>query len=358
MPVIRQSGIYAVLLACAVGCGPAEPPRHSVTRVEFTVDTVVTYTLEGRSLVDPDALGSPDDIVAGSDRLLVSDDNAEKPLLVFDRFSGDLLKSAGAFGSGPGEVSGHSKLDVKTGKSEGWVLDIIHQSLTYVHLDTLVATGFLSPRSTRFGNSGGVVLNSAQMADGSILGWGVHPVEGLAMFDSSGAFEGAFGNAPPGADNVSMAIRNHAWRQTLRTSPDAERLVAAYYNADRLDIYDSGVLTHIVNGPEFFEPVYIADETPGGQRLALQPDNRSGYIDVDVTEEFIYALYSGKKRDETNRGTYFLVFDWTGRPMGRLNVSGSPSSMAVSADNSELYVIFKSPVPQIIRFEIPESLVQ
>ena len=355
---IRRSGIYAALLACVVGCGPAEPPGHSVTRVEFTVDTVATYTLEGRSLVDPNVLGSPDDIVASSDRLLVADDKAEKPLLVFDRFSGDLLKSAGAFGSGPGEVSGHSKLDVKTGKSEGWVLDIIHQSLTYVHLDTLVATGVLSPRSTRFGNSGGVVLNSAQMADGSILGWGVHPVEGLAMFDSSGAFEGAFGNAPPGADNVSMAIRNHAWRQTLRTSPDAERLVAAYYNADRLDIYDSGVLTHIVNGPEFFEPVYIADETPGGQMLALQPDNRSGYIDVEVTEEFIYALYSGKKRDETNRGTYFLVFDWTGRPMGRLNVSGSPSSMAVSADNSELYVIFKSPVPQIIRFEIPESLVQ
>ena len=44
--------------------------------------------------------------------------------------------------------------------------------------------------------------------------------------------------------------------------------------------------------------------------------------------------------------------------MGRLNVSGSPSFMAVSTDNSELYVIFKSPVPQIIRFEIPESLVQ
>lgn len=363
MPVIRRSGIYAALLACVVGCGPAELPEHSVTRVEFTVDTVATYTLEGRSLVDPDVLGDPDDIVvASSDRLLVVDDKAEKPLLVFDRFSGDLLKSAGAFGSGPGEVSGHSKLDVKTGKSEGWVLDIIYQSLTYVHLDTLVATGFLSHRSTRFGNSGGVVLNSAQMADGSILGWGVHPVEGLAMFDSSGAFEGAFGNAPPGADNVSMAIRNHAWRQTLRTSPDAERLVAAYYNADRLDIYDSGVLTHIVNGPEFFEPVYIADETPRGQMLALQPDNRSGYVDVEVTEEFIYALYSGKKRDETSlgteRGAYFLVFDWTGRPMGRLNVSGSPSFMTVSADNSELYVIFKSPVPQIIRYEIPKSLVQ
>ena len=181
-----------------------------------------------------------------------------------------------------------------------------------------------------------------------------------AQFDSSG--EGAFGNAPPGADDVSMAVRNHAWRQTLRTSPNAERLVSAYFNADRLDIYDSGVLTHVVSGPEFFEPVYVADETPGGQMLAVQPDNRSVYVDVDVTEGFIYALYSGKKRSESSLGeewgSYFLVFDWTGKPVGRLNVSGSPSSMAVSADNGDLYAIFLRPVPQIIHFKIPENLVQ
>lgn len=172
----------------------------------------------------------------------------------------------------------------------------------------------------------------------------------------------ACGNALLGADDVLMAVRNHAWRQTLRTSPDAERLVSAYFNADRLDIYDSGVLTHVVSGPDFFEPVYVADEIPGGQILAVQPDNRSGYVDVDVTEEFMYALYSGKKRSESSMGeewgSYFLVFDWTGKPVGRLNVSGSPSSMAVSADNGDLYAIFLRPVPQNIQFKIPDNLVQ
>ena len=343
--------------------GYRQADRHPAPHVAFSVDTLAVYKLEGRSLVDPGVLATPHDIAVGTQYILVGDKKASHPLLVFDRVSGSLVKSASAIGRGPGEISGDSDFDFKSGQDEGWLLDATNQSLIYVHWDSLVATGLPSNRKIRL-DADGFVFNATWAEPDSVIGWGVFRHGGIAVFDARGAFHHShsIGGDPPGEDDVSMPVRNHAWRKTLRASPDDRHFVAAYYNTDRLDLYEGSILKKVVRGPEFFDPIYKADEISDGfQVLALLPENRNGYVDVSVTDALVFALYSGKKRVDTSRGeersSYILVFDWTGQPVGQLIVPGSPFTMAVSADNRDLYATYLSPVPQIIHFPLPEVLI-
>ena len=357
---LAQIGLCAlVLLVGGAGCQPGDRIEHPVRHVAFSVDTLVVYSLEGRALVGPDVLGSPQDIAVGTQYILVGDAKASRPLLVFDRFTGALVRSASAIGRGPGEISVSTEFDFKSGQDEGWLLDIMNQSLVYAHLDTLVATGLPSNRRIPL-DADGFVLSATWVGEDSVIGSGYFPLGGIAVFDPSGAFHHSVGGDPPGEDDVSISVRNQAWHKTLRASPDARHFVAAYSNSDRLDIYEGGILRQVVRGPEFFDPVYQADEMGGGQILALLPENRYGYVDVSVTDALVFPLYSGKKRDDTSRGeersSYILAFDWTGKPLGQLIVPGSPFSMAVSADNRDLYAVYLSPVPQIVHFPLPEAL--
>ena len=358
---VTPKGLCDVALQLGFIAGCRQADRYPVSRVAFSVDTLATHDLEGRPLVEPDVLEFPQDIAVGTQYILVGDAKASHPLLVFDRFSGALVSSAGAIGRGPREISGDSHFDFESGQDEGWLLDIVNQSLIYVHLDSLVATGLLSMRKIRL-DADGVVLSTTWAEPDSVIGWGVFPYGGIAVFDTSGAFHHSIGGDPPGEDDVSMPVRNHAWRKTLRASPDDRHFVAAYYNTDRLDLYEGSILKKVVRGPEFFDPIYKADEISDGfQVLALLPENRNGYVDVSVTDALVFALYSGKKRVDTSRGeersSYILVFDWTGQPVGQLIVPGSPFTMAVSADNRDLYATYLSPVPQIIHFPLPEVLI-
>ena len=352
--------VLPLLLTCLAGCLPDQSTLDSVSHVAFSADTLAAYSLEGISLVDPDVLGSPNVMAVGSQYILVGDHKAVTPLLLFDRFSGALVESASGIGRGPGEISGYSNLDFKAGHDTGWILDIPNRSLIFAHLDSLAATGLPSNRRIRLAVEG-FVLSTTWVEPDTILGWGVFPYDGMALIDTNGAFQRAFGEVPPGEDNVAMHVRNQAWRKTLRTSPSGDRFIAAYFNSDRLDIYEGGILRRVVRGPDFFDPVYLADGVGSRQMFALQPENRRGYVDVTVTDGLVFALYSGRTMYETavgqEPGAYVVVFDWTGRPLGRLNCSGSPFSIAVSADNQDLYAIYLTPEPRIIRYQLPQDLI-
>ena len=330
--------------------------------IAFSVDTLAVYQLQGRTLLDSDVLGSPGALAVGTQYLLVSDDKASHPLLVLDRVSGAIVRHAGAVGSGPRELRGGERLDFKAGQDEGWLVSVLSQSLVYAHLDSLVATGMPSDRKIQSDWSQGVVLNATVWTDhDSVVGSGLLAVGGFAVFDASGAYHNSIGGDPPDQEDASISVRNQAWNATLRVSPDGRHFIAAFDNADRLDIYEGGTLKKVVRGPEFFDPIYLEDDAGGGaQVLALLPENRYGYADVTVTNERIFALFSGKERDATSRGTqwgsYILAFDWTGRPFGKLTAPGSPCVIAASSDNRDLYAIYLSPAPHIVHFPLPEAL--
>lgn len=51
--------------------------------------------------------------------------------------------------------------------------------------------------------------------------------------------------------------------------------------------------------------------------MSLSRENQSGFNDLSVTDELIFALYSGRKANEER--SYFAnqvwVFDWDGNPV-------------------------------------------
>jgi hypothetical protein len=57
-----------------------------------------------------------------------------------------------------------------------------------------------------------------------------------------------------------------------------------------------------------------------------------------MTEKFIYLLYSGKPRLESNTATYIYVYDWNGNPIEKINCKKEISAFVVSADDKDIYV--------------------
>lgn len=70
-------------------------------------------------------------------------------------------------------------------------------------------------------------------------------------------------------------------------------------------------------------------------------ENRMGYWDIDVTEEYIYTLYSGRERTDPNQstGNKVFVFDWEGNPIKQLNLDVEVSRIAVDQNNETLYAV-------------------
>ena len=86
-----------------------------------------------------------------------------------------------------------------------------------------------------------------------------------------------------------------------------------------------------------------------GSWLGFEPENIAGYLSVSVTGALIFGLYSGGAYMGGENTNTVLVFTWDGKPLAVLQVARG----AVSPDASEFFVLYKSPVPLIMRYTVP-----
>ena len=88
----------------------------------------------------------------------------------------------------------------------------------------------------------------------------------------------------------------------------------------------------------------------------LSRDNRWGYQNTDVTENYIYALYSGKPLSEEpfHLGSVILVFDWSGTPVIQLHTDRELSDISAVPDDTGIYGITENEygLAEIVMFEV------
>ena len=109
--------------------------------------------------------------------------------------------------------------------------------------------------------------------------------------------------------------------------------------------------------PGFHEPIYTAyGDDEGNSRLGFDDASRDGYVGISVTDQLIFALYSGSTRKQcwcSFPANTIIVFSWEGRPLAALMLAEGAAQIAVSEDGSDLYAIYHEPVPLILRYEAP-----
>ena len=136
---------------------------------------------------------------------------------------------------------------------------------------------------------------------------------------------------------------------TLAVKPTLERLACANMQTGCLDICE-------INGNELIRvnevhltpaKVKFNRHRPKGRGL-VHPVNYSkyhifGFCDLAVSDDYIYALYSGRTLKQHNldvdKGKTILVFDWNGSHVRTYRLENACSSISYSAEENTIYAL-------------------
>ena len=142
----------------------------------------------------------------------------------------------------------------------------------------------------------------------------------------------------------------------LRLRPDGQAFVCA-------DMY-SGMIDFCRVSPEGIERVKLEQlsyprveisETPEPQVL-YRKENRFGFMDIAVTPERIYALYSGKTYARDRQGAFvsnrLLEYDWEGNLMQIFNFDVSLRGITYDEDEGLLYGITGDSKMSVVKLKL------
>lgn len=320
---------------------------------EFSTDTLLVHDLQGELFVQSDFLDKPTDIAVGELFVIVGDLQAERPISVFDRRSGEFIGHTGDKGEGPHERSSVWSLDFKPGKNSGWVYD-------YPRDFKFLDGASMTEEAIRL-TGGGNPMSPVLIVGDSIASSGGYDSGRLGIYTPAGEFVRTIGPDPPGEVSDPMIVRQHVYEAVMKTNSAGTKIVVASKNTDRIEFFDSSKLLHLVRGPGFHEPVFsstiVSNGYPG---IMIEDETIQGYVSVAVTDQFVFALYSGRTRGWIRSKRYYsppaktvVVFDWSGYPVGVLGLEDGAMDIGVSSDGGVLYAIYRRPLPRVLRYEVP-----
>jgi hypothetical protein len=128
----------------------------------------------------------------------------------------------------------------------------------------------------------------------------------------------------------------------LRKHPYENKFIYAIRESSNMDIVQiSGNKINTIKSLRLRSPKYTPNNF--GDTYQVTPDlkNSIGYIDVAVSDNYIYTLYTDKKMIDDN-GNYssneILVFDWNGNPVRKYRLEEDAYYLAVNEKKRTIYL--------------------
>src|SRR5690625_154017 len=337
-----------ILLILMISCTSAPSDQQSPSSIfDRKIDVVGKFmNLTSESLNAPVYLVLKDSLLIIHDRFSKGNDSKKEYLFkVFNRNTGEVLRTFGRIGRGPDEFFYPSFINRLPG--EGGDIGIYNPRLftfTELSIDSILFDGnHLTINSykdfdTRYSNL--IKLNQ-----NLFLGTG-HFLNGrYALTNTSQNVVETWGEYPfQDTLKVSDKVLGMAFQTKSIRHPHKPIFVSVTYSSANFEIIQLSdqklsMVAQINSYPPYFE------DNSSGNSVSINLDNKNrwGYQDVAVTDNFIYALYSGKKKEEDRFyfGDQIFVFDWNGNPISQLNLSKGVFSIAVDNNDKIIYALTK-----------------
>ena len=148
---------------------------------------------------------------------------------------------------------------------------------------------------------------------------------------------GVFGHVP---NNMDFNAYKSAHQAFLSVKPTGDKAVLMYRFTDAIEIFDLNTKEgKAIHGPEN----YPVDFKPlnAGDFFVMERTSKTRFAFVAgaVTNQYIYAVYSGKFNESLhpNYGSFVFVYDWQGNPIKKITLDREMKSPAVSSDDQTLY---------------------
>ncbi|GHT12707.1 hypothetical protein FACS189415_3120 [Bacteroidia bacterium] len=245
----------------------------------------------------------------------------------------------GVFGSGPDDLNWPVQISLDNAKAECKVFDQSLRTLYAYEIDSLNRKRYPARRSKIGEGATRVVqqndstfycigLFQEGMFGRSVNGKMLEYYLGYPdMKDKEFEFENAF-------DKFML------FQGELAMKPDCSKFVYVSSRCDLLKIItiENQSLIEICSRSTYF-PKYIKQNNA----FAILRDNLNGFLSVSVTNDFIYALYSGRTEKEHSDSHYFAdavyVIDWDGNLIKKLILDQDAWKIYVDEVSQKLYTI-------------------
>lgn len=348
-------GMFALPVAVAA-CSPSAPGYGDPAEMDHSALSPVAVV--GEVVAEPSDLGLPFELEVLGEHLVILDAASDSAVLVMRKDDGELIRSFGRRGHGPGEYEGAWSVDPVAGSDQQfWIYDASLHRLTHVDLSRDFEGG--ARHGERIINlvAEATVLDPTRL-DSIFVSLGFFQSGRLGQFDEEGRFLRTVGSLPQDAHEVPPQILQHAFQSTLEPNPSRTLLAVATRHADRLEIYrPDGTLVASARPPFGFLPKFEVRVRRGEPSMATGDDLRFGYVDLATTEDHIYALFSGRTRygfpGTANYGEYVHVYDWEGRLQTVVKLDSEALAIAVDTADRSLYALRHDPRPAVVRYGLP-----
>lgn len=283
--------------------------------------------------------GMPLEVVIHDTILIVIDRFQNYHFSLIDIKNRKLITRFGKEGRGPKEILSPSNLNINYAKAELEFSDITDRYIT-ISLDNLNNKDF----SLRFSTQNlDIKRNNVQNsiwfpAINKHIANGMFIQGKYAIINTDGVITDYWGSLPnsPYLNSIDNFTLCDAYQGIIKSRPDGTMIAQASLTCDLIDVINAkGDISRF----QTYDPeIKLIDGI-----IATSRNSPYGFRSLSVTDNYIYALYSGRSFNEYQMAAQFceilFVFDWNLVPVCSYNLPVETLSLAASPCDSKLYCI-------------------
>ncbi len=352
--------LLVIFVFVITGCNPKNDFKKKKVIKFSSINTIIQ--LKGKPVKLNEKIIYPFRMQIFDSLLIIYDIKNENNMLHFYNTNGfTYLGGACKKGMGPGEFIGLASIDTWNMKDGFWCFDITKSSITKFFLDSAlnnphyVPTPELKIRRPK-------IFGFLQVSDSTFISsfFGYEPR--LALFNFSLDTLYSFLHYPPLKNTYNLPkwdfqylVKAYMYKGHIYKNIKRHKVVICFFNTAAIQIVDyiSGELIKTIIGPDdTFPPRY---DFHGG-RAVIKRESKRGYICLYLTDDYIYALYSGKQSKDPYSVTsnQIIQFDWNGVPVKKYILDHRLISFVFDEKNNKFYGNdIYSDIP-FVEFALPE----
>ena len=341
-----------VILLISISCSD-----NSEVPVFFEFNEVVNLN-STKTKIESSELGEVVDMLVNDSILVISEMFSDNVFKLFNLRTGRMISNCIKKGRGPNELTGPSvitiyKKDIFSTSPNNMndliyisVGDLIKEKNEFRQVDKLNIPGAFKT----YPINDSVIISTGIFENGRYCLYNKHSKESLIKFGYPYDEE---------HKNENKIALGFAYQGLITINPETERFASVTTSSGNFEIYEiSGSDFYRIFQKSYFLPKYKNDNNRG---VIYLKNNKRGFISIDSTSEYIYVVYSGLSREnsdiDTFQGENILVYDWDGNPILRFKLERNIKIMSLNNDGKKIYAYGINPVtgePEIIMYELPD----
>lgn len=305
----------------------------------------------------PDMLiGSPGDIQKDGNDMIVLDYKQDFLFHRVDLKENRYMEMFGAKGQGPDDFIHPSGL-AKIGNGYFSSYDVAKRKLDVMSInkDNGNFEVFRCLKNERF-----MAFDIIPLSDSLFVMSGEVDGAMFALIDNKGKILSVSDEYPckdEGEKMIPARFRAMAYQGTLRVSLNGYFAYATgnakqvhLYKVENKKIVKTG---EVIEGYAHYEPNMARE---GGYGVAHKGEYPKSYMDLSVTDKYVYALYSGRTFKEYKLSCYecetIYVYDWAGKLVKTYRLDVPVVQFCIDEDEKIIYAIANIPDPTIVCFKL------